>query len=309
MQATLFHSARRIGHGGCIRQCTPPLPQKPQNSLPLLQRASGRPGHPVPLRRYCSNGAGIPAKQPDAGPPPACRRASDFLPEQLQRMLIVCKGLGMSVAPASAGMRADFLAQAADAAASTQAPGDCHVQPGLRLLPMASLYDPAQEHSAERIICSRLWLDGRQALHARNMALCYTLVSEQPWHLQLGGADLGVAGQEHLWCAELVFPANSLVHLNLAKGMLHGFEGKLGGTCVGFARQRPWGWFGHESRRCDEPAHGWDAGLLAVVDPARIRLIGGRAVPYGTVQHWQHTVALQKTADQIAWEIAITMLP
>ena len=160
------------------------------------------------------------------------------------------------------------------------------------------------------MVIARFSLDGRQELHGRNMALSYTLISDRPWRLVLGGPDLRVLGHERIRCAEIVFPGKCLVQLSLAKGMLHGFDGELAGTCAGLPRQRQWGWFGHENRRCDEPAGpGWDANLLATVEPARIVLIGDRAIPWNTLTQWQKTVPVEKTEEALAWELARLSLP
>jgi hypothetical protein len=157
---------------------------------------------------------------------------------------------------------------------------------------------------------TRFSLQGREAVHARNMALNYTLVSDRPWRLVLGGLDPGVLSHERIRCAEVVFPGKCLVQLSLAKGMLHGFDGELAGTCAGLARQRYWGWFGHENRRCDEPGEqGWDANLLTTVEPARIAVIGDRAIAWSTLRQWQKTVPLEKTEEALAWEIARMSMP
>lgn len=303
MQATI-HSLQRGSLHGCHR----PSPRR--KAMPLFPRAAcPRTPHPMALRRY-SLGADGPSTGA-TGQAAAQRRASELLPHQIQQVLRACKGMACTAGQPMTGTQAQLLMQATQqqlaGGASDQAPEQAS---GLRFAHVAPLYDPDEEHRAEKILVTQFSLEGRQALHARGMALCYTLVSDQPWRLLLGGADLKVIRQERIQCAEIVFPGNCLVQLSLAKGMLHGFDGRLAGACAGLARQRSWGWFGHENRRCDEPAdQGWHAGLLGVIETARITVIADRAIPWHTVRQWQDTVPLEKTEDAIAWEIARMSMP
>jgi hypothetical protein len=219
--------------------------------------------------------------------------------------------MACSVGQPIADMQARLLMQASHAERATGSMDDGPGKSGsLCFADVVSLYDPDEEHRQEKIVLTRFSLEGREELHAHNMALSYTLVSDRPWRLVLGGLDLRVLSHERIRCAEIVFPGKCLVQLSLAKGMLHGFDGELAGTCAGLARQRQWGWFGHENRRCDEhTGQGWDANLLATVESARIVVIGDRAIAWNTVRQWQQTVPVEKTEEALAWEMARMSLP
>lgn len=327
MQATI-HSLQRIGRPAChapAQRCKAPL-LSPRTSVPPMP-------HPMVQRRYCLDFSGGPDKAADTvntadagnaggmggtgdraggtvrtNPRP---RASDLLPHQIQQVLLVSKGMACSVGQPLAEIQAQLLMQAGHdepvAGPADLAPG----RPGsARFANVVSLYDPDEEHRQEKLSLARFSLQGREAVHARNMALNYTLISDRPWRLVLGGLDLRVISHERIRCAEIVFPGKCLVQLSLAKGMLHGFDGDLAGTCAGLSRQRYWGWFGHENRRCDEPGEqGWDAHLLTTVEPERISVIGDRAIAWSTLSQWQRTVPLEKTDEALAWEIARMSMP
>lgn len=303
MQATM-HSLQRTSLYGCQR----PSPRR--RAMPLSPRAAcPRTPYPMALRRYSLS---VDAPSTGAtGQAAAERRASELLPHQIQQVLIACKGMACTAGRPMTATQAQLLMQATQQqladSASDPAPEQAS---GLRFAHVAALYDPDEEHRAEKTLVTQFSLEGRQTLHARGMALCYTVISDQPWRLLLGGADLSVIRQERIRCADIVFPGNCLVQLSLARGMLHGFEGKLAGACAGLVRQRSWGWFGHENRRCDEPAEqGWHAGLLVAVEPVRIMVIADRAIPWQAVRQWQDTVPIEKTEDAIAWEIARMSMP
>lgn len=330
MQATI-HSMQRIGRPACfqpVQRCKAML-LSPRTGVPP------RP-HPVVQRRYSLDFGRGPDKLAETGSVPdtahtahttntgntastasaAIRtgprpRASDLLPHQIQQVLLVSKGMACSVGQPVADIQAQLLMQASHdepvAGPASLAPGKTG---GSRFVNVVSLYDPDGEHRQEKLWLTRFSLRGREAVHARNMALNYTLISDRPWRLVLGGLDLRVISHERIGCAEIIFPGKCLVQLSLAKGMLHGFDGELAGTCAGLARQRYWGWFGHEDRRCDEPGeHGWDANLLTTVEPARIAVIGDRAIAWSTLKQWQQTVPLEKTDEALAWEIARMSMP
>ena len=318
MQA-IVHSMERLGRP--VR-CQPVQHRKAM----LLFPRTGFPArwNPAALRRYSLDFSSGPDKANGASnmantgsiADPAVRtgprpRASDLLPHQVQQVLLVSKGMACSVGQPVAELQAQLLMQASHddpvAGSAILAPG----KPGSsRFANAVSLYDPDGEHRQEKLWLTRLSLRGREAVHARDMALNYTLISDRPWRLLLGGLDLRVIRQERIRCAEIVFPGRCLVQLSLAKGMLHGFDGELAGTCAGLARQRYWGWFGHENRRCDEPGEqGWDANLLTTVEPDRIALIGERAIAWSTLRQWQQTVPLEKTEEALAWEIARMSMP
>lgn len=324
MQA-IIHSVQRIGRTACHQ------PVQRRKAMLPSPRTGASPGlHPVVQRRYSLDFSSGPDKAADTGntamnantgntaslasatirtrPRP---RASDLLPHQIQQVLLASKGMACRVGQPVADIQAQLLMQASH---DEPVAGPAHPGPGksgsARFANVVSLYDPDEEHRQEKLWLTRLSLQGRQAVHARNMALNYTLISDRPWRLVLGGLDLRVINHERIRCAEIVFPGKCLVQLSLAKGMLHGFNGELAGTCAGLARQRYWGWFGHEDRRCDEPGEqGWDANLLTTVEPARIAVIGGRALAWSTVREWQQTVPLEKTKDALAWELARMSMP
>jgi hypothetical protein len=319
MQATI-HSLQRIGRpNGC-------QPVQRRKAMLLSPRTGVLPRpHPVVRRHYSLDFGSGPDKVADtvntagtggtgkmaSGAMRTGPRASDLLPHQIQQVLRVSKGMACHVGQPAADMQAQLLIQAshdeAAACPANLAPGDSG---SARFAKVVSLYDPDEEHRQEKPWLTRFSLQGREAVHARNMALNYTLVSDRPWRLVLGGLDPGVLSHERIRCAEVVFPGKCLVQLSLAKGMLHGFDGELAGTCAGLARQRYWGWFGHENRRCDEPGEqGWDANLLTTVEPARIAVIGDRAIAWSTLRQWQKTVPLEKTEEALAWEIARMSMP
>lgn len=293
MQASIpsLQRIRRSIHGLAQRRKT----------MPFHPRAAGRQQlHSPALRRY---GACL-----DSGSVAPCPRASDLLPHQVQQVLIACKGMACSEGKPVDGSQAPLMVlamqgQAGDGA-SAPAQGD-----GLRFTQVTPPYDPDREHIGDKRLMARFSLDGRQQLHARGMALCYTVASDRPWRLLLAGADLGVTRHERIVCADILFPANCVVQLSLPKGMLHGFDGKLAGTCAGLASQRAWGWFGHENRRCDDAGEDWNAGLMITIEPARTAPIAGRTIPWSTVRHWQATVPVEKTDDAIAWELARMSMP
>ncbi|MFS0756404.1 hypothetical protein ABC383_17120 [Noviherbaspirillum sp. 1P10PC] len=330
MQATI-HSMQRIGRPACRApaQSRKAMLPSPRTSValgphPVVRRcysldfSSGpdRPGGACNTVTTASAGntdntgntAGMAGASVRTGPRP---RASDLMPHQIQQLLMVSKGMACRVGQPVADIQAQLLMQASHdepvAGPASLAPG----KPGsARFADVVSLYDPDEEHRQEKLWLTRFFVQGREAVHARNMALNYTLISDRPWRLVLGGPDLGVISQERIRCAEIAFPGKCLVQLSLAKGMLHGFDGELAGTCAGLARQRYWGWFGHENRRCDEPGeHGWDANLLATIEPVRIAVIGDRAVAWSTLSQWQRTVPLEKTAEAAAWELARMSMP
>ena len=302
MQATI-QTIHRLHHAGQRRP-----PARTRAASPHPRAARQQAGPPAP-RLYSRFAADVGPKGPDAGARGV--RAGGFLPEQVQQVLIASKGLGFSVADVPAGMHGAQLEAMAGLVLAAQAQDSQGGHAGgLRFERLAPPYDPDEQYRAGRLVSTRFMLDGRQELHARNLALAYTVLSAQPWRLLVAGADLHVLRSQRIGCAEIVFPAHCLVHLNLAKGMLHGFDGRLAGICTGLARQRHWGWFGHENRRCDEAVtQGWEGTLLATVDPAQVRLAPDRPVPFALVQHWQHSVPIEKTPDAIAWEIARTTLP
>jgi hypothetical protein len=323
MQATI-HSMQRIGRPAC-RQ-----PVQRRKAMLHSPRASVLPRpQPVAQRRYSLDFSSGPGKVADAvntsdtgsadsmasgitrTSPRPHPRASDLMPHQVQQLLMVSKGMACRVGQPVADIQAQLLMQASHgepvAGPASHAPGN---RGSARFADVVSLYDPDEEHGQEKLWLTRLSLQGREAVHARNMALNYTLISDRPWRLVLGGLDLRVISHERIRCAEIVFPGKCLVQISLAKGMLHGFDGELAGTCAGLARQRYWGWFGHENRRCDEPGEqGWDANLLATVEPERIAVIGDRAIAWSTLRQWQWTVPLEKTEEALAWEIARMSLP
>lgn len=318
----------------CLQRISRLAPTQGRNTMLLAPRTSTAPKpHPTTHRCYSldfshgprqpadpgsapgtsgadhkSNAAGTTGAPVRTGPLP---RASDLLPHQIQQLLMVSKGMACRVGQPVADIQAQLLMQAGHgesvAGPASPAPG----QPGgARFVDVVSLYDPDEEHRQEKLLLARFSLQGRGAVHARNMALNYTLISDRPWRLVLGGLDLRVAGQERIRCAEIVFPGKCLVQISLAKGMLHGFDGELAGTCAGLARQRYWGWFGHENRRCDESGEqGWDANLLATLEPARIKVIGDRAIAWNTLGEWQRTVPFEKTEEALAWELARMSMP
>lgn len=324
MQATI-HSMQRLGRTTCYQ------PVQRRKAMLPSPRTSVSPGpHPIVQRSYSLDFSSGPDKAADTGdtattantgngaslasaairtrPRP---RASDLLPHQIQQVLLVSKGMACRVGQPVADMQAQLLMQASH---DEPVAGPANLAPGnpdsARFANVVSLYDPDEEHRQEKLWLTRLSLHGREAVHARNMALNYTLISDQPWRLVLGGLDLRVINRERIRCAEIVFPGKCLVQLSLAKGMLHGFDGELAGTCAGLARQRYWGWFGHENRRCDEPgAQGWDANLLTTVEPARIAVIGDRAIAWSTLNEWQRIVPLEKTEEALAWELARMSMP
>jgi hypothetical protein len=312
MQATI-HFMQRKGLPGC-RQ-----PVQRRKTMLLSPRAGfpHRP-HPAALRRYSLDFSAGPdnlASTTSTSSPTSRTvprpRASDLLPHQIQQVLRISKGMACSVGQPIADMQARLLMQASHAERATGSMDDGPGKSGsLCFTDVVSLYDPDEEHRQEKIVLTRFSLEGREELHAHNMALSYTLVSDRPWRLVLGGLDLRVLSHERIRCAEIVFPGKCLVQLSLAKGMLHGFDGELAGTCAGLARQRQWGWFGHENRRCDEhTGQGWDANLLATVESARIVVIGDRAIAWNTVRQWQQTVPVEKTEEALAWEMARMSLP
>jgi hypothetical protein len=330
MQATI-HSMQRIGRPACRAPA-----QSRKGMLPLPRTSVPLRPHPVVRRCYSLDFSSGPDKPADTGnmvttpntantgntasaagaagaavrtgPGP---RASDLLPHQVQQLLMVSKGMACRVGQPVADIQAQLLMQASHeepvAGPASLAPGN---RGSARFADVVSPYDPDEEHRQEKLWLTRFSLQGREAVHARNMALNYTLISDRPWRLVLGGLDLRVISQERVRCAEIVFPGKCLVQLSLAKGMLHGFDGELAGTCAGLARQRYWGWFGHENRRCDEPSEqGWDANLLTTLEPARIAVIGDRAIAWSTLSEWQRTVPLEKTEEAAAWELARMSMP
>jgi hypothetical protein len=321
MQATI-HSLQRIGRPAfhqAVQRCKPML-LSPRTSFPLRPQA-------VAQRRYSLDFSSGPDKVADtvdttnegsagsmasgairSSPRP---RASDLLPHQIQQVLMVSKGVACRVGQPVADIQAQLLMQASHDEPVAGPANLAPAKPGTsRFANVVSLYDPDEEHRQEKLWLTRFSLQGREAVHARSMALNYTLISDRPWRLLLGGLDLRVISHERIRCAEIVFPGKCMVQLSLAKGMLHGFDGELAGTCAGLARQRYWGWFGHENRRCDEPGEqGWDANLLTTVEPERIAVIGERAIAWSTLTQWQRTVPLEKTEEALAWEIARMSMP
>lgn len=315
MQA-IIHSVQRISRTACRQPVQPrrAMLVSPRTRVPM------RP-HPATLRCYSldfsggldkATGANDTATTGSAasraGPRP---RAGDLLPHQVQQVLLVSKGMACGVGQPVTGIQAQSLMQASH---DEPAAGMASLAPGkrgsARFARVVSLYDPDEEHSCERLWLTRFSLHGREEVHARGMALNYTLISDRPWRLMLAGTDLRATSHERVRCAEIVFPGKCLVQLSLAKGMLHGFDGEVAGTCAGLARQRSWGWFGHENRRCDETGEaGWDANLLATVEPARVAVIGGRAIAWSRLKQWQQTVAVEKTEEALAWEIARMSMP
>jgi hypothetical protein len=312
MQATI-HVMQRRSLTGC-RQ-----PVQRRKTMSLSPRASfpHRP-HPAAVRRYSldfsagpDNVVSTASTGSTASRTVPCPRASDLLPHQIQQVLRLSKGMACTVGQPVADMQARLLMQASH---DERATGSMDEAPGkagsLCFADVVSLYDPDEEHRQEKMVLTRFSLQGREELHAHNMALSYTLVSDRQWRLVLGGPDLRVLGHERIRCAEIIFPGKCLVQLSLTKGMLHGFDGELAGTCTGLARQRQWGWFGHENRRCDEPTgQGWDPNLLATVESARVVVIGDRAIAWNTVRQWQQTVPVEKTEEALAWEMARMSLP
>jgi hypothetical protein len=321
MQATI-HSLQRIGRPAfhqAVQRCKPML-LSPRTSFPLRPQA-------VAQRRYSLDFSSGPDKVADTvdttnegsagsmasggirtSPRP---RASNLLPHQIQQVLMVSKGMACRVGQPVADIQTQLLMQASHDEPVAGPANLAPAQPGTsRFANVVPLYDPDEEHRQEKLWLTRFSLQGREAVHARSMALNYTLISDRPWRLLLGGLDLRVISHERIRCAEIVFPGKCMVQLSLAKGMLHGFDGELAGTCAGLARQRYWGWFGHENRRCDEPGEqGWDANLLTTVEPERIAVIGERAIAWSTLTQWQRTVPLEKTEEALAWEIARMSMP
>jgi hypothetical protein len=241
------------------------------------------------------------APRPDFRTPAATE--CGFQSEQVQQVLRTCKGIGFSVIAAPAGQQPDVLKGmvAMFFSSRTAAHAEMNREAGQSVVPWPSFYDPEVEQRKRRADTFMLSVDGRLEVHSRNVPLSYLILSDQPWSIIVGGADPATSGRARIPCTEISFPANSLVQLNLAKGMLHGFEGRFGAVCTGSTKQTGWSWPWEE----DSVAQGWAGRQSVEIDPARMQLIGGRAVPWNVVQEWQNKVALEKSPEAIAYEQAI----
>jgi hypothetical protein len=220
----------------------------------------------------------------------------------VQQVLRTCKGIGFRIIAAPAGQQPDaFKGMVAMFLGSRMtAHAEKNRAAGQSMLPWPALYDPDAEHGKQPAGAFMLSVDGRLEVHSRNVPLNYLILSDQPWSITVGGADSVIPGQARISCAKISFPANSLVQINLAKGVLHGFEGRFGAVCTGSARQAGWSWPWGEG----SAAPGWPGRKSVKIDPARVQLVGDRAVPWNVLQKWQNTVALQKSAEAIAYEWA-----
>lgn len=231
-------------------------------------------------------------------------RDSGFLPDQIQQVLRRCAGAGISVLSAPECKRAAALMSgmpvirdgAPDAKGATQRQAG---EPGVT--PVAQPYDPYLEHAGGGPAAAMLTLSQGQPVHFRKLPLCYTLASGKPWRLLLGGVDMAAIERDAIDCASIEFPADTLVQVNLPRGMLHGFEGTLGGVCT--AWPRPDGW---RAQPGASSALAWPAST--VPDAAKVRVIADRAIPWQLVRHWQREVPAERSADAFAWQMALRML-
>jgi hypothetical protein len=263
---------------------------------------------PVQLRCYAqdrlADGAEPAAAQPDSRSPVAEWR---FRPEQVQQVLRTCKGTGFRIIAAPAGQQPDVFKGMVAMFFGSRMAAHAANNPAVRqsVLPWPPFYDPDAEHRTRPADTFMLSVDGRLEVHSRNVPLSYLILSDQPWSIIVGGADSDVSGQARIPCTEIGFPAHSLVQLNLAKGVLHGFAGHFGAVCAGSPRQAGWSWPWGEG----SAAPGWPGPKSVEIDPARMQLVGDRAVPWNVVQEWQNTVALEKSPEAIAYEHARLLSP
>lgn len=226
--------------------------------------------------------------------PPQRKLISDsgVLPAQIQQVLRRSAGAGVSMVQLPAGDMRCVVAREAVAQGRAS---------GLRLVPLAPIFDPFRQYQGAQPVAFKLSLQGRQEVHWRTQPLCYTICSDQPWLMLLGGADLVAIEQESLTCAKIAFPANALVQIRLVPGMLHGFEGKLTGVCTAFHRPSLWRWKSSAPLAQEWPASAW-------VEPGRVRVVADRSIPWELLQHWQGTVATERSPTAIAWEEARLLL-
>jgi hypothetical protein len=217
---------------------------------------------------------------------------SGVLPQQIQQVLRRSAGAGMTVLErAGGGMRC----------LTPPEPVADHQGFGLSLVPIAPTFDPFRLYKGAQPVAFRLSLQGRQEVHWRTLPLCYTICSDQPWTMLLGGAELAAMEQQSISCVKVAFPAHALVEIRLVPGMLHGFEGRLDGVCTAFHRPGSWRWKSTAPLAQAWPVSTW-------VGPDRVHVLVGRSIPWELLQHWQCSVPVERSPNAIAWEAAQWML-
>ncbi len=216
---------------------------------------------------------------------------SGVSPQQIQQVLRRSAGAGVTVLEQAGGIPCFTLPE----------PVADHQVLGLSLAPIAPTFDPFRQYKGAQPVAFRLSLQGRQEVHWRTLPLCYTICSDQPWTMLLGGAELAAMEQQSISCVKVAFPANNLVEIRLVPGMLHGFEGRLAGICTAFHRPGSWRWKSTAPLAQEWPVSTW-------VGPDRVQVLAGRSISWELLQHWQCSVPVERSPNAIAWEAAQWML-
>jgi hypothetical protein len=163
------------------------------------------------------------------------------------------------------------------------------------------------EGEARPIASAVMSCEGKSELQFYRGSRSMVILSHKAWSVKVGGTDPAALEQDKIRLAEIGFPPNSMVLLEFANGMLHGFEGD----------------FGAISTHCID---GWDRVWLPwehpgatpqdlirkrtiSVDPGKLDVIGGTRIPYQVIQELQALEATRAAESAEHLDAVIMLLP